>query len=140
GDVIGVIAAQSHVPRAFSQEDLRRLMVLANQAAGAIRHAQLYEAAHAQATRLRLMFKVSRQITAFQPLPDLFQQIVNLIQQTFGYYAVNIFTLDQQSQEIVLGASSAANQGFRNVRLKMEQGLVGWVATNAQTVYLRDVS
>lgn len=140
GSVIGVIAAQSHTPRTFSQEDLRRLTVLANQAAGAIRHAQLYEAAHTQATRLRLIFKVSRQITAFQPLPDLFQQIVNLIQQTFGYYAVNIFTIDKNAQEVVLGATSAANQGFRNVRLKMGQGVVGWAAENAQMVHVRDVS
>ena len=39
GNVIGVIAAQSATPRAFSQEDLRRLTVLANQASGAIYNA-----------------------------------------------------------------------------------------------------
>lgn len=140
GDVIGVIAAQSQVPRAFTQEDMRRLAVLASQAAGAIRNAQLYEEANTQATRLRLIFKVSRQITAIQPLPDLFQQIVNLIQQTFGYYAVNIFTFDSSTEELVLGATSASNPSFRNIRLKMGQGIVGWTAENAKTTYVRDVS
>lgn len=140
GEVIGVIAAQSQSPRAFSQEDMRRLTVLAGQAAGAIRNAQLYEEANTQATRLRLIFKVSRQITAIQPLPDLFQQIVNLIQQTFGYYAVNIFILDPITNELVLGATSASNPTFRNIRLKKGQGIVGWTAENAKTTYVRDVS
>ncbi len=140
GRVIGIIAAQSPTPRAFTQEDLRRLTVLASQAAGAIRNAQLYDAAHRQATRLRLIFKVSRQIAVIQPLPDLFQQIVDLIQQTFGYYAVNVFTLDETANELVLGATSAASQGFRNVRLKLGEGLVGWAAQQSKSANVRDVS
>ncbi|NDJ84874.1 MAG: GAF domain-containing protein [Chloroflexi bacterium] len=140
GTVIGITAAQSHVPRAFTQEDLRRMTVLASQAAGAIHNAQLFETARAQATRLRLIFKVSRQITAVQPLKDLFQQIVSLIQQTFGYYAVNIFTIDQESQKITLGASTSASQDFRNIRLELGQGLVGWAAEHKRNALVRDVS
>ncbi|MCC7208441.1 MAG: GAF domain-containing protein, partial [Anaerolineae bacterium] len=37
GEVLGLIAVQSEEPNAFSDEDLRLLTVLANQAAGAIR-------------------------------------------------------------------------------------------------------
>lgn len=138
--VIGVIAAQSHNRRAYSDEDLRRLTVLAGQAAGAIRNAQLYESAHAQATRLRLISKVSRQITGVQPLPSLFQQIVNLIQQTFGYYAVNIFTIEPTSKALILGATTSTNSEFRNIRLEHGQGIIGWTADKAQITLVRDVS
>ncbi len=138
--VIGIIAAQSPIRRAFSDEDLRRLTVLASQAAGAIRNAQLYEAAQAQAARLRLISKVSRQITGVQPLPSLFQQIVNLIQQTFGYYAVNIFTIDATSKALVLGATTSTSSDFRNIRLEKGQGIVGWTADKGQITLVRDVT
>ncbi len=137
GDVIGVVAAQSVVARAFDQEDLRRLTVLAGQAAGAIRNAQLYEAAQRQAERLRLISAVSRQITSMQPLNDLFQQLVNLVRDTFSYYAVNIFTIDKTTNQLILGASSAPT--FNNVKLDWGQGLVGWSAQHAKSVHVRDV-
>lgn len=137
GEVIGVIAAQSTTPRAFKQEDLRRLTVLSGQAGGAIRNAQLYNAATRQAERLRLIGEVSRQITAVQPLNDLFQQLANLVRDTFGYYAVNIFTIEKNSKQLLLGASSAST--FKNVRLNWGQGLVGWSAQHGEMVHVRDV-
>lgn len=137
GEVIGVVAAQSDIPRTFEQEDLRRLTVLAGQAAGAIRNAQLYEAAQRQAERLRLISTVSRQITSMQPLNALFQQLANLVHDTFGYYAVNIFTIDKTTKQIVLGASSAPS--FVNVKLEWGQGLVGWSAQHAKSAHVRDV-
>ncbi len=138
GDVIGVMTAQSRTPRAFSQEDLRRLTVLANQAAGAIYNAMLYESAQKQAERLALIGRVSKQITAVQPLRDLFQQIVKLVQETFGYYAVNIFTIDSKTNRLQLRASSSTS--FSNVVLEWGQGLVGWAAKHRETVHVRDVT
>lgn len=137
GNVIGVITAQSRKARAFSQEDLRRLTVLANQAAGAIYNAMLYESAQKQAERLALIGRVSKQITAVQPLRDLFQQIVELVQATFGYYAVNVFTIDSKTRTLRLRASSS--KGFNNVTLEWGQGLVGWAAANKEALHVRDV-
>ncbi|MCI0708797.1 MAG: GAF domain-containing protein, partial [Chloroflexi bacterium] len=107
GEVIGVIGAQSSEPAAFSENDLRDLTVFANQAAGSLHNAQLYEDVRSRARRLRLIADVTRQITAIQPLPDLFKQIVNMVQETFGYYLVNIYTIEEATQDIVLGASTA---------------------------------
>ncbi|MBL1134206.1 MAG: GAF domain-containing protein [Chloroflexi bacterium] len=138
--VIGVIAAQSQTPSTFTDEDLGRLTVLANQAAGAIRNAQLYTAAKERATRLRLIGEVSRQLSGVQPLPELQQQILRLVQGTFSYYAVNLFTIDTETNEIVLGASTAWDVGFKDIRLKMGFGIVGWVAENAEMAVVGDVS
>lgn len=140
GKVIGIIAVQSQIPYAFSDNHLRRLTVLANQAAGSLRNAQLYEEAQAKVNYLQLIAQVSRQITAIQPLPNLFQQIVTLVHETFGYYAVSIFTIDKNKKEIVLEASSANEMGFRDVRLPLGKGIVGWVAQNAQMAVVSDVT
>jgi sigma-B regulation protein RsbU (phosphoserine phosphatase) len=140
GEVTGVIAVQSNTPNAFQASDLRMLMVLTNQAAGAIRNAQLYEQAQERNRQLQLVSEVSQQVTAVQPLHDLFTQIVNSIHFTFGYYAVNIFTQEERTNTIVLRASS--HPGFRDraPRLERGQGLVGWVALNARTALVADVT
>ena len=75
-----MIAVQSERPNDFTDEDMRLLTLLANQASAAIRNAQIFEATQERARQLRLINDVSRQVTAVQPLPDLFRQIVTLIQ------------------------------------------------------------
>ena len=140
GESIGVIAVQSDTPYAFQTSDLRMLMVLTSQAAGAIRNAQLYEQAQERNRQLQLVSEVSQQVTAVQPLHDLFNQIVTSIHFTFGYYAVNIFTLDERDNRLVLRASS--HPGFRDraPRLEPGQGLVGWVAQNARTALVANAT
>lgn len=140
GEVIGVIAAQSNEADAFSEEALRLLTVLANQAAGAIRNAQLFTQARDQAARLRVLNEFSRQITAVQPLPNLLRQIVMLIHTTFRYYAVNIFLMDDKGDEIKLRASSHEAFEKKTLTLKPGDGLVGWSFSHAQTVKVSDVS
>lgn len=141
GDVIGVIAAQSSEAAAFSERDARDLTVLANQSAGSIHNAQLYEAVRLRARRLRLIGEVTRQITAIQPLPDLFQQIVNMVHETFGYYLVNIYTVEEPSQDIVLGASTAKDSklNFGLLRIRHSEGIIGWVATHGETALVPNV-
>jgi GAF domain-containing protein len=75
GTALGVIAVQSDQPGRFTEEDRRLLTLLANQASGAIRNAQTFEATQERARQLRLINDVTRQIVAIQPLPDLFRQI-----------------------------------------------------------------
>jgi len=140
GTALGVIAVQSDRPNAFSDEDLRLLTLLANQASAAIRNAQTFEAAQERARQLRLINDVSRQVTAIQPLPDLFRQIVTLIHEAFGYYAVNIFTLDPATQTLQLKASS--HEGFQAnaLILSLSEGLLGWAAEHRQTTLSPNVS
>ncbi|HEC22629.1 MAG TPA: GAF domain-containing protein, partial [Chloroflexi bacterium] len=91
---IGVLAVQSRQPRRFTDQHQRLLTALANQAAWAIRNAQLYERAQERAEHLNLIGQVVAQVSAVQPLPGLFHQIVTLIQETFGYYCVSIFVYE----------------------------------------------
>ncbi len=141
GDVIGVIGAQSHKINTFTDRDLRDLTVMANQAAGSIHNAQLYAAVHKRARRLRLIDDVTRQITAIQPLPNLFHQIVNLVHDIFDYYLVNIYTIEEPSGDIVLGASSTQDYelSMNLVRVKQGEGIIGWVAEHGETALVPDV-
>lgn len=140
GTTLGMIAVQSARPGAFTEEDLRLLTLLANQASAAIRNAQTFEAAQERARQLRLINNVTRQVTAIQPLPDLFRQIVTLIHESFGYYAVNIFVQDDPAGTIHLKASSHEQFNRATITLNQGQGLVGWAATHRETALAPNVS
>lgn len=140
GEVIGVIAVQSDQPDVFSDEQLRLLTVIANQVAGAIRNAQLFNEARFRADQLRVISEVGRQITAVQPLPNLFRQIVTLVHNTFDYYAVNIYTYDPRRGVVYLRASSNPEFDKRGLALKPGEGLVGAAYARAETINIPDVS
>jgi GAF domain-containing protein len=140
GEVIGVIAVQSDEPDAFTPENLRTLTVLANQAAAALRNAQLYEQTRERARQLRLINEITQQITAVQPLPSLFRQIVSAIQRAFGFYAVNVFILDSQEDLIRLGASTNPEYETRKIGIMPGQGMVGVTYHSGKTINATDVT
>ncbi|NDJ77851.1 MAG: GAF domain-containing protein [Chloroflexi bacterium] len=140
GAVLGVIAIQSDRANQFSEEDMRLLTLLANQAAGPLRNALDFEATQEQARQLRLINNVTRQITAIQPLPDLFRQIVTLIRSSFGYYAVNIFVPNAKTGQIHLKASSHEQLNPDDLMLDRDQGLIGWAFQHGQAAIAPNVS
>ncbi len=140
GETIGAIVVQSDQPHAFHPSDLQTLLVLTNQAAGAIRNARLFAQAQARNRQLQLVSEVSQQVTAAQPLHDLFQQIVSLIHHTFGFYAVNLFTLDERDNALALRASSHPGFQALGLRVPTGTGVVGWTAQHGRTAVVSDVT
>ncbi len=140
GNTLGIIAVQSARPNEFSDEDMHLLTLLANQASAAIRNAQSFEATQERARQLRLINDVTRQVTAIQPLSDLFRQIVTLIRDAFGYYAVNIFVVNEPQQRVYCKASSHTEFATAGIKLDFGQGLVGWAAQHKQTTVSPNVN
>lgn len=133
-DTVGIVAAQSGQPHRFSEEDLRRLMILANQSAAAVANARLYEKERMRAAHLELVGQIARQVNAVQDLEEIFDQVVSLTKETFGFNPVNIFLLDHHSGDAVLQASSDQSLSTFGARLKAGQGIVGASATMRETI------
>ncbi len=133
-DTVGIIAAQSSQPNRFSEEDIRRLMILANQSAAAIANARLFEQERMRAAHLELVGEIARQVNAVQDLDEIFDQVVNLTKDTFNFQPVNIFTIDPQSGDAVLQASSDLVVPLSRARLDAGKGIVGASAVNHQTI------
>lgn len=133
-DCIGIIAAQSEQPYRFDIEDLRRLMILANQAAAAIAHAKLYERAQARATHLELVSNIARQVNAIQDWREIFEQVVNLTRNTFGFNLVSIYFLDIMQNDLILQTSSSELLKGRDIRLSVGRGIVGTAAATRQKI------
>jgi sigma-B regulation protein RsbU (phosphoserine phosphatase) len=137
---IGVLVAQSRNVAAYSEDDVRRLSIVANQAASAIESARLYRSIQTRAAQLELVSRVSRHVRALTPLKDLFERTVHLVRDTFGYYSVNIFIKDLDTGNVQLQASTDPEMMTHYRELPPEKGLVNWAVTHKETVVANDVS
>lgn len=133
-DTIGIVAAQSAQPGRFTEEDLRRLTILANQAAAAIAHAQLFAQERRRAAHLELVGQIGLEISKVKNQDEIFSQVVKLTQETFEFHLVSIFGIDPVTGEIVIQASSGPEVFTEDWRIPPGQGLIGTAVLTQQTI------
>src|SRR5512142_2127379 len=99
---------------------------------------------HTEDTHFRILTEVSQQITSILDIHELLDQVVRLIQRTFGYYHVGIGLIEGDEVVYRLGAGRLWDQpdfAFKPSHLKLgSQGLTGWVAATGQPALVPDVS
>jgi serine phosphatase RsbU (regulator of sigma subunit)/putative methionine-R-sulfoxide reductase with GAF domain len=133
-ETIGIVAAQSAQPNRFSEEDMRRLTILANQAAAAIAHAQLFAQERRRAAHLELVGKIGLEISKVQNQEEIFSQVVKLTQETFDFHLVSIFGIDPVTGEIVIQASSGPEVYTDEWIIQPGRGLIGTAVAKQQTI------
>ncbi len=142
-ELLGVLGLYTARPNAFFPIHAHNLMSMASHAAVAIQNARLYAIERKRAAELATVSEVSRQVASVLDLDDLFQQVVNRIQERFGYYRVHIFTVDRDAGYVVFRASTDPHRsvwrehGWR-LRLGLE-GIVGWVAAIGEPLIVDDI-
>jgi PAS domain S-box-containing protein len=139
---IGMIALDKTTVSYYTEEDARLAMTFANQAAVALENARLYEEIRQRAAQLALVSKVARRAVSILDLDQLLQGVVVAIQQSFNYYHVGLFLLDEVAGELQMQAVAG---GFASVappdhRLALGEGMVGWAAKTGQSLLANDVS
>jgi serine phosphatase RsbU (regulator of sigma subunit)/putative methionine-R-sulfoxide reductase with GAF domain len=137
--VIGTMSVQSWQPDAYDDSDLRALAAMGNLAAVAMQKAQAYEQARTRARQLMTIGEVSRQVTATIELERLFERVVDLIRDAFGYYHVGIFTVDPEQEAVQYQASASAGAWDVSFDVEWGQGLIGWVAAHGEPLLINDV-
>lgn len=137
--VVGTMSFQSPRRAAYDEGDLRVLSAMANQVAVAMQKAQLYAQERKRARQLDTIGQVSRQVTAILDLDDLFDRVVDLIRDSFGYYYVGIFATDAEQETVTFQASASAEEQEVGFEVEWGEGLIGWVAAHAQPALVNDV-
>jgi two-component system NtrC family sensor kinase len=94
-----------------------------------------------RARQLTLINEVGGRIAAVLDLDSLLERAAQLIQQSFGYHHVALFTLDTEHSELVMKAKSGSLAHLYHLdhRLKLDQGIVGWVGTHGKKLLANDV-
>ncbi|GAB4495096.1 MAG: hypothetical protein OHK0052_01750 [Anaerolineales bacterium] len=102
---------------------------------------QFEEKLQRDAARLRLINDISKQIALVLDLQHLLQLAVRLIQATFGFYHVGLFTFDEPHQNLVMRASAGQFTTVFNEQhyIPIGQGMVGWVGLNGEKLLANNV-
>ena len=154
-EIVGVLDVQSPELNAFDENDVVVIETLADQIAAAIENARLYEALERElaerkraetvlerrAVQLAMLNDVGGKIAAVLDLDSVLDRAARLVQENFGYHHVGLFTLDREQGELVLRAKSGDFTGLypSEHRLKMGQGMVGWVGQSCESLLANDV-
>jgi PAS domain S-box-containing protein len=94
-----------------------------------------------RARQLTLINDISGRIAAVLDLDSLLNKAAHLIQESFDYHHVALFSLDNENNELIMKAKSGSFAHLYpiNHRLMLDQGIVGWVATHGEKLLANDV-
>jgi serine phosphatase RsbU (regulator of sigma subunit)/putative methionine-R-sulfoxide reductase with GAF domain len=143
--VLGVLDVQGNRPNAFDETDLMVLHALADNVAVAVEDARLYGDLRRRAEHLFAVADVSRAVTSILDQEALLREVVSLIHKRFGYPYVHLFTVRQDTGQLVYRAGSGARGAALRARgltydVGNSPGIIPWVASHAETVMANDVT
>ncbi len=99
------------------------------------------EALERQTLQLTMLNHIGEQIAAVMELDSILDNATRLIRSNFGYYHVALFLPDYAQNCLVMRSAAGAFASIfpANHRLKLGQGIVGWVAENHNIMLANDV-
>lgn len=141
GQMIGVIEAINKMNGDFDERDLDTLVGLANQIAVAIDNARLYREARQEAMERQLLYEVGKKLSSTLNIDDVLKLILGSLQKVVGFDGGAVFLTNEEKNEV----STVYSEGYGQIneeyiRLKIGQGLVGWVAKAGEAVIVPDVT
>jgi PAS domain S-box-containing protein len=91
--------------------------------------------------QLALINDIGGKIAAVLELDSVLDRAARLVQESFEYHHVALFTLDRERGELVMRARAGdfAHLFSPDHRLKLGQGVVGWAAQQGETLLANDV-
>jgi len=143
GRVHGALTVHYWYERDVSDEELRALAMLAEQAAIAIDNARLYTDATRRAERLRELAEVERLVAGSLDVDDVLHRIAGATARLTGAPVVHLWTTDPAGRVIRLRAQSV-EAGLPDIQmpptLAFGEGISGWAAEYRKPVFVRDAS
>jgi len=99
------------------------------------------EVSERQAARLTLLNEVGGKIASVLELESVLNTAVHLVQESFGYHHVGLFTVDREQGELVMRARAGqfAHLLPADHRIELGQGVVGWTGSHGERLLANDV-
>jgi signal transduction histidine kinase len=143
GRQIGTISVEGASMYAFSDQETELLEALGSQAAIAIENTRLFETTAHSLDELSALYQINQRLVASLDPDILMKEVVDLLQESFHYYHVQIYLMDLEQRVLILGQGS----GDVGVQLKnlghcihLGEGIVGHVASTRRPFHTNDVS
>lgn len=101
---------------------------------------QTMERLQREAKEKAILLEIGKKVSSSLDIKEVLKSIVSAVREVVPCDHAAVFLLDQDKGELRHAVyEGTAKEAPRNVRLKVGQGLVGWVAITGQPVLIRDV-
>ncbi|HWP35761.1 MAG TPA: GAF domain-containing protein [Thermodesulfobacteriota bacterium] len=139
---IGVLTADTRRDRTpFTDADLRLLTVLAQLAAIAEENAALVGRLRAKAERLRALLEVGQALVSTLDLDALLDLVIDKAIELTHASTGSVILVDRPTQTLVIrSARGLSAEARRSLRLKVGEGITGWVAKTGRPLRVPDVT
>ncbi|MFO7536901.1 MAG: GAF domain-containing protein, partial [Chloroflexota bacterium] len=162
--IIGVFNAESNQENAFSSADERLLISLANQLATAIQklrlfsqtqneirerrraekalreaHDQLEQRVIERTSELTLLNRATQTFISSLEINDVLISVIEELRRLLNARASAVWIMDETGSSLICRHSSGeGNEAIRGIRLPVDAGIVGWVASTGQSDLTHD--
>ncbi len=128
----------------FPQEDLELLEGLSQIISVGLFAAHRVEVERFRLSQINLVREVSAQIANVMDVDKLSRRVTELIQKTFHYYYVSIFTCEPGEQKLRFRSSASAPRkgspkAQQSLEVELGQGLIGQAAETGERILVDDV-
>lgn len=121
-------------------DNIETVFLLANQAGPAIANARLLSAARHRAAALDAIFNITRTIGASPKLSFAVNLVMDEANRLFGTDQSTIRLIDPNTRDLEVRSSlGLSKKTLSRIKLKVGQGVMGWVAEHGKPLILNDV-
>ena len=143
--IVGVMNVAMQKPHKFDEAELRALELLADQAALMIQNASLYENVVKERRSVQLVYGLAQELANSLDPSEILDRAMALTNAHLGARSGEAFLLNQEDGYLYLNASYRDDELPRalleeKLRLKLGEGVVGWVAEHRMPVLIDDVT
>jgi signal transduction histidine kinase len=142
GKQIGTISVQSKDINAFTDDEADLLKALGTEAAIAIENANLLESTQMALKESNALYSINQKLVASLDPNELLQDVVELLQKNFGYYHVQIYTIEPESGNFIMHTGSGEiGKKIKEKKhsLHAGEGIVGYAAETGTSFFTNDV-
>ncbi len=141
--LLGVLHVKSTLQPGFSQKDIDFISGLSAHAALAMQIFRQVAIKNWRLEQLSLVRNVIARVANLRDLDEFCRQTTTLIQETFGYYFVAIFTKDERSEELRYRAGAGPKGIAANLEDQISfclgEGIIGTVAETGEEIIAPEV-
>lgn len=125
--------------RYFREQEIELAQAIINIGAVGIKEAISIETAESTAGQLQVLADIGREMTSNLDLELALQNTMRHTQRVLQCEACILFLLDESGDKLVLKASGGRQMRIRDVAIRLEEGIAGWVSRNKRPLIVNDV-
>lgn len=137
---LGIVRMLYNKPgRQINDQETELAQAIINIGAVGLQYAVHLETAESRANQLQVLGEIGREMTSTLDLEAALKNAMDQTQRLLQVEACVLFLLDEMGEKLIIKASGGRTLRIRDVAIRLEEGIAGWVARNKSPLIVNDV-